>query len=66
VDALLGELDRRFTANDVLMHAVAACDPQSRTFLSAESMMIIADSYPQLKVATCQCFNICNFVSFYA
>ena len=45
IDSLIGELDRRFTTNDALLHAVSACDPQSSSFLSAESMVFIANKY---------------------
>jgi len=38
VDEVVAELDRRFTSNDELLHAVAACDPHSSSFLSADSL----------------------------
>jgi len=37
VDELISELDRRFTSNDELLNAMAACDPHSHSFMSAES-----------------------------
>jgi len=43
VDELISELDRRFTSNDELLNAMATCDPHSHSFMSAESLLIIAD-----------------------
>ena len=50
VDELRNELDRRFTSNDDLLHAMAACDPHSTSFMSPESLLVIAYQYTQLKV----------------
>ena len=50
VDEVVAELDRRFTSNDELLHAVAACDPHSSSFLSADSLLVIADNYAHLTV----------------
>jgi hypothetical protein len=40
VDDMIGELDRRFTNNDELLHAMAACDPHSPSYLSALSLRL--------------------------
>jgi len=50
-------MDRRFTTNDDLLAAVAACDPQSCTFLSEESILKVAESYKKLKVCDIYCIQ---------
>jgi len=50
VDELISEIDRRFTSIDELLNAMAACDPHSHSFMSAESLLIIADQYTALNV----------------
>jgi hypothetical protein len=50
VDELVAELEHRFVHNDELLHAVAACDPQSSSFMSPDSLLVIADQYTRLKV----------------
>ena len=57
VDAIIREMDRRFTTNDDLLAAVAACDPQSCTFLSEESILKVAESYKKLKVCDIYCIQ---------
>jgi hypothetical protein len=52
IDAIVGEMERRFTMNDGLLEAVTACDPKSDAFLSKDRLLKIAETYRDLKVIT--------------
>jgi hypothetical protein len=52
IDAIIGEMERRFTMNDGLLEAVTACDPKSDAFLSEDRLLKIAETYRDLKVIT--------------
>ena len=48
IDQFLGEMERRFTDNDDILAAVAACDPSSPSFLSEELLIDVAAQYSEL------------------
>ena len=50
IDTMVGELQRRFSKNDELFSAVAACEPRSPVFMSTENIMKIANIYASVKV----------------
>ena len=50
IDTMVGELQRRFSKNDELYSAVAACEPRSPLFLSTENIVKIANTYEPVKV----------------
>ena len=46
LDAMLSELDRRFTDKNLMhMHAIQACAPWSPHFLESSQLVLLADSY---------------------
>jgi hypothetical protein len=60
IDALIGELGRRFTSNDELLNAVSACEPRNTSFMYVVSMQKTAESYAEVKVNR---VNDCNMLT---
>jgi L-lactate utilization protein LutC len=45
IEQFLGEMDKRFSKNDDILNAVAACDPTNPSFLSSELLTNVAVKY---------------------